>query len=354
MADLQKYFYVFHDNIKLVLSDEQELRDKRDEIIEQLKENLKQETELNFETFNQGSYAMKTGIKALDKGDYDIDVGILFSLQEKEDEDPIEMKNTVFNALQEFEDVKIKIPCVTVKFENENENSPNYHVDFAIYAKDDLENYYIAKGKSQSLAENKLWEECDPKELIKIIKEVFNSQDERRQFRRIIRYLKRWKDLKFKGQVNRPTGIGLTIAAVEKFEPCYTEDNVSFNKKFNDLKALRIFVDKMIQDFQSVCENDESGVRLKVILPTKPFNDIYSKVTLNQMKDFKSKLENLRDNLIEAEKLVDTREACELIMSELGEDFPVPTEDETAEVMQKAILSNTSSAKDEFSSETRF
>ncbi|MER2189630.1 MAG: nucleotidyltransferase [Solibacillus sp.] len=344
MADVQKYFLDFHDSIKIVMDDNKELKEKRDEIIELIKANLKNETSTNFETFNQGSYAMKTGIKAFDEGDYDIDVGIIFSLN-KEQEKPVALKQVVSNALnEEFEDVKIKTPCVTVKFENEVEENRNYHVDFAVYIKDENDNMYLAKGKLGSKEENKFWEDSDPKELLKKVQDAYSVECERKQFRRVIRYLKRWKDLKFKHQVNRPTGIGLTVAALDKFELNYTLDLVSFNRKYNDLGALKSFVTNMINGFNYVYENDEYGYRLKVNLPTKPFTDVYQNVSLKQMGDFKSKLENLKAVIIEAENCVDPKEACELLAKEFGEDFPIPDEEETAQSKNKAILTNTSSA----------
>lgn len=347
MADVQKYFLSFHDAIKIVVDENNELKEKRDEILELISSNLKKETEASFETFNQGSYAMKTGIKALDGGDYDIDVGVIFDL-DKEDEkyqDPINVKNIVFNALNdEFDDVKMKVPCVTVKFENEEEDNRNYHVDFAIYSKNENGEIFLAKGKPTSLNENKIWEESDPKELLKKMKESYGLKFERMQFRRIIRYLKRWKDLKFKNQVNRPTGIGLSNAALEKFELSYTLDPVSMSRTYNDLDALKKFVNSMINDFDYVYENGEWGYRLKVFLPTKPFTDVYEKISLKQMSDFKSKLEKMKQSLNDAETTVDPKEACELLVKEFGDDFPIPDEEETAQSKKKAILTNTSSA----------
>ena len=63
------------------------------------------------------------------------------------------------------------------------------HVDVAVYAKED-ENYFLAKAKEFSAPENRCWEEADPK----VLKEKINSHvadsDDRKQFRRCIRYLK--------------------------------------------------------------------------------------------------------------------------------------------------------------------
>ncbi|MGJ3502445.1 hypothetical protein, partial [Piscirickettsia salmonis] len=78
MAKLQKEFLQFHDEIKLGTYDEnQTLRDKRDLLVDELKEKLKDEQlpgtdqKLTFTKMDQGSYAMNTGIKP-DSDDYDI------------------------------------------------------------------------------------------------------------------------------------------------------------------------------------------------------------------------------------------------------------------------------------------
>ena len=69
MVNLQDAFLEFHDNIKL--DDENEtLREKRDILLKVLKDHISDEA-ASYSTFNQGSYAMGTGIKP-DNGDYDI------------------------------------------------------------------------------------------------------------------------------------------------------------------------------------------------------------------------------------------------------------------------------------------
>ena len=67
--NLQKEFIEFHDNIKL--EDENEtLREKRDILLNKLKKNISEEA-ASYTHFNQGSYAMGTGVKPED-GDYDM------------------------------------------------------------------------------------------------------------------------------------------------------------------------------------------------------------------------------------------------------------------------------------------
>ncbi|WP_149847198.1 cyclic GMP-AMP synthase DncV-like nucleotidyltransferase [Paenibacillus sp. 37] len=78
MPHNQSQFEDFHDSIKL--SDESTiLKEKRDIIIERLSEKMPAAAK-SYTTFNQGSYAMKTGIKPLDGKNYDIDLGPYFKM----------------------------------------------------------------------------------------------------------------------------------------------------------------------------------------------------------------------------------------------------------------------------------
>ncbi|WEA41643.1 nucleotidyltransferase domain-containing protein [Lysinibacillus fusiformis] len=348
VVQLQKYFEEFHETIKLNYDDNSYLRETRDEIIEVLKKELKEQVSVNFTTFNQGSYAMFTGIKAMDLGDYDIDVGVIFEIDKEEYTNPIEVKEWIYNALKNsYEDVEMKRPCVTVKFPSTRKEERNIHVDFAVYSQKNQNSYnYIAKGKLNSSVENRVWEICEPKELLDKIKNNLEDTNERRQFRRIIRYMKRWKDNKFKNQVNRPTGIGLTVAGLNYFNPNYTKDIFKNEKKFNDFEALENFVNNMINAFKSVYEDGVFGSRLHIYLPTQPYNDIYEGMSLKQMEDFKEKLINLLNIIIEVKDEIDPKVACEKLSKEFGDDFPIPEDSETAERKNIAILNNTSSAFD--------
>ena len=107
MAHLQTQFDDFHETIKL--DDENEtLREKRQIILDKLKSNISKDAK-SYTTFNQGSYAMHTGIKPIN-GEYDIDVGLWFEMS-KDDVKPVDAKLWAFNALENHTDsVVIKIP----------------------------------------------------------------------------------------------------------------------------------------------------------------------------------------------------------------------------------------------------
>lgn len=345
MANMQKYFNKFHEKIKLEYDDNKVLREKRDEILEELKVKLMEDSR-SVRVFHQGSYSMHTGIKALDKGDYDIDVGLIFEVDIDEYSNPIDVKKWVYDNLKDkYTDITMKKPCVTIEFESEQEDERNYHVDFAIYAENpDSDTRYLAKGRLHSSKENRSWEESEPEELVKKIKENYEDKDDRSQFRRVIRYLKRWKDLQFKDQINRPSGIGITLGALEYFQPYIGRDLFSGDIIVNDLDATEHFVSRLIDNFEWTFHDDELAERLKIVVPTKPNTDVYDGMTNLQMEEFKSKLETLLENLKEAMAEVDPISACETLSESFGDDFKIEDETEVAKKKKRTMIPSHSSA----------
>lgn len=344
MANVHKHFTAFHDTIKL--DDENEiLRSKRDIILGKLKKNISTDAK-SYETFNQGSYAMSTGVKPID-GEYDIDVGIKFKMS-KDEAEPLISKNWIFKALDgHTKSVKIKTPCITVTYQEKGE--PSYHVDLAVYAIENTDGkWYLAKGKPGSLPENKKWEVSGPMELINVIRDHFSNLDDRTQFRRVIRYLKRWRDVKFpQSGYSKPTGIALTCAANEWLNPSKTLIDITANKyQYDDLKCLINLVSAIINNFTLVWDEDESKFkyRLSIKLPVAPSCDLCEKMTNKQMGNLKDKLETLLVALQFAVDEVDPVEACKKIQIEFGDDFPVPSPETTAERKSIAITTTSSSA----------
>ena len=194
MVNLQSEFMDFHNTIKLDIENAT-LREKRDILLKKLKEKISEDA-ASYTSFNQGSYAMGTGIKP-DDGDYDIDVGLKFDIDHNDYSDPIEVKKWVKDALDgHTKKVVIRRSCVTVTYQEDGEDA--YHVDFAVYAANNPDGkLYIAKGKENSKPENRYWEESDPQELIDLINSVFDDADDRMQFKRVIRYSKKWKNQHF-------------------------------------------------------------------------------------------------------------------------------------------------------------
>lgn len=353
MAEVQRYFKNFHERIRLKnLAENAILREKRDIVLDKLRERLQKlfeergETAPTFTHFNKGSYAMNTGVVPIDC-DYDIDVGLLFDIHIDDYPDPVVVKQWVYEALDGHTDnVVIKQPCVTVYYHLKGE--PIYHIDLAVYARtgNSAGNIYLARGKPHSSQERRVWQLDDPMGLTEIIRNRFDNEDERKQFRRIIRYLKRWKNIQFPLDGNAaPMGIGITVAAYYWFLPQRTLIDAFQNKyKDDDLKALSVFVNSLINNFRLTYNDDEFAERLNVQLPVQPYNDLFEKMTNLQMLNFKQKLKSLRTVLDEATQETDPVKACKKLQKQFGDDFPVPEISETAQQRSPAIVSSSASA----------
>lgn len=352
MANVQPQFEQFHEAIKLRRFGENEiLRDKRDIIRRKLEKRLPQvfedhdEEVPEFRFRDQGSYEFGTGVKPLD-GDYDIDQGLYFTMSSDSYPDPVVLKKSVYTALfGHTANVRIRRSCVTVSYQEDGE--PIYHVDIAIYVDGSEEpdgKARLAKGHENSADEYRVWELSEPQALIDLIEGKF-TDNHRAQFRRVIQYLKRWRDENFSLDGHAaPLGIGLTVAAYYDLNCRYSD---YFTGKPDDRAALRDLVATILGRFITV-EADlgtpQPNRRFSLLLPVEPHNDLFERMTDAQMTVLETKLSQLQDALDAAEDAVDPVLACRGLRNVFGEDFPVPPPEETAKKHARAIVSSSSSA----------
>lgn len=327
MTNVQTYFNKLNETIKRSYNGNRHLREKRDLLLDDLRDGLQRYFQTadvgtpKFDMFNQGSYEMSTGIQPLPREDYDIDVGLIFHLS-KYDYLPARVKRWVYEALDTGNrKVKCKRSCVRVQYHRKGKEL--YHVDLAIYAENPFNRdnqIYLAKGFLGSAPKNQIWEPADPHGLMENFRRKFQGQDgNREQFRRIIRYLKRWKDFKFRADGHaRPTGIAITACALNWFRTEKRYNLSDAKNDYDDLTALKNLVQEIIYQF------DPWTGRINVKLPVPPYNDLFKKMGNRQMEVFKSRLEALRDSLKQVELTVDTSTSCHLLRDVFGADFPTP------------------------------
>jgi len=145
--------------------------------------------------------------------------------------------------------------------------------------------------------------------------------------------------VKFQG-ARAPVSIALTVAALYWFKP-----NFGTSGKPGDLLAMLDWVKAILAQFtQDYRQDDGLHLRLKVALPVEPYSDLMAKRTAAQMKDFKEKLEALRDALQTAYDEELPEEACKLLKKQFGDDFKVPEKSETAKTVKAAVISTGNSA----------
>ena len=353
MANVQTQFDTFHSAIRLGrFKKEKQLRDKRNVIRRRLRANLpdvfKKYNEPNLvPTFmNQGSYKMNTGIKPLaGSSGYDIDQGVYFETpKDGIYASPVTLKKRVQEALNGLtDDIKIRRPCVTV-FYKANGTERAYHVDLAIYSargsnKDGKD--YLATGRAGSSADDQEWKVSDPTGLQhELFRQFKDDNAGRQQFRRAIRFIKRWKDEKFSSDGNgAPRGIGLTLNAHYGFQPVYSD---YATRKTDDLGAMRKLVDDMLSRFsyQWRAKKKEYGQCIVADLPVEPWSDVYENMTLAQMTTFESKLKELKESLDYAHTEVEPDKACERLRKVFGSDFPVPAKSDSAQRTKAGVASS--------------
>lgn len=344
MANIQKQLEDFHDKIKLGrLKENAELRDKRDKITKKVKEGLEKYFEdkgmdiPSIEFIAQGSYAIDTGIKPID-GNYDIDEGVIISLNKEEYEDnPTKFKEIVRDIMLTHTSIppEIKKPCVTITY-SENEE-PKYHVDLPIYLKSSNdENLYLSWGNETSKI-NKEWQLSDPEGLNNHIRNAFSGED-KKQFKRIVRYLKKWKDKVFASETSdgTPPSIGITLIAADKLKALKKTNKITGKEEYNDLEAMKLLVDDIISLFSCKYYIDEEEFlhTIEYNLPVGNKGDVFSKMTNKKMNSFYNKVLKLQTALEYAINETDPTMACKELVKYFGDDLKIP---ESAENRYKTV-----------------
>lgn len=313
---IQRNFRKFHDVIKLGREDikYQDARKKDDSIFDDLKAAFKEAGHPVIETFIQGSLKTATTIKH-QKNDFDIDRAMVIDAVTAPD-DPVEVKKLVCSVLEKrgFKNAKIKMPCVTADYA-----SLNLHIDIVVYRKNG-DSYELAVGKRNSGDAVKVWSPSDPKGLIDNINDKSNyigsSEDKLSQYKRLVRYMKRWRDEKFEDTVRKKVySIGITVMLKEQFKPVMDDEG-----KPDDLQALRNTVAAILNGgyFKALVYDNR---RVEVNLPVKPFRDIFDNSSVATGTQFWNKLNAMLRKLDKALAEDSLKKQCDILRELFGNDF---------------------------------
>lgn len=302
MPDLNSEFRKFHDAIKLDWDDElADLRDKRDDVLDTLFANLPANVTKPVR-FNQGSYAMHTGVVPIN-GDYDIDVALELDLDIADHPSPVAVKRWVYDALAKYPSVEMREPCVTVWW-HDTAGNPQSHVDLAIYATHGNDTH-LARGKLGASRDLQEWEPADPRFLLDRVNSQPADPKHRDQMHRVIRYLKRWKDHRFSASgEDAPRGIALTACGLEWFQPHEKE------------------IDALLGLVQSI---HRQGTGIRARLGVKPYSDLFAAMNDSQRRNFNARIGELMQALEKAKAEPSPQAAAEQLRRQFGDEFPLPS-----------------------------
>lgn len=288
MAKMNAEFKKFDRSIKLSDAKVKELKTSRDAIRESLKEWFRNNGKGTVKFCMQGSMAMKTVISPLDEDDYDIDDGIYLEgvdLLAEGCPAATTVHSWVMKAVsdQTSYDPTDKNTCVRVPYAH------GYHVDIPIYALDG-DSAYLAHKRDG-------WVNSDAKDFKDWLREKSLGDS---QLRRIIRYLKRWKDY---CSVDLK-GIEITILACEHYESALGRDD----------DALRYTVANII---------DALDVDFACRKPVAPWEDLFEGCSDTKRATIILRLSTLYKALVFANETDDAHIASKKLRAYFGDDFPL-------------------------------
>lgn len=316
---LQKKFEEFNTNIHLTRESDEyyQARKKDDSITDAIKTRFKEEGYAVVESFIQGSLSTFTTIKPVEE-DFDIDRAIVIS-NEKAPYNPLTPKKIVLEILENrgFKNAKIKKPCVTAVYQ-----SIDLHIDIPIYSLDENGNYKLAVGKSDSTKE---WSDSDPKGLTDWVNNFdmyyFHQNEHRNQFRRLVRYIKKWRNETFSDEIkSKLFSIGLTIMIKQCFQSSIDIDGIP-----DDLIALKNTVSHILLFGNYLISDGKGGYKIRVALPVSPYRDIYNDAGSSERgTQFYNKLSALNSKLQDViDENGNLKKQCEILNKQFGNDFPL-------------------------------
>lgn len=288
MADMNSAFIKFGDSIKLSKAKRSELCLSRDAIRETVRSSFS-DSDRSVKFCMQGSIAMSTTVNPIDEDDYDLDDGAY--LCDYEDADEGEWPSTsaahkwVKDAVegQTSASPKDKNTCVRIPYKH------GYHIDMPIYIMKD--------GTAHLAHKSQGWIKSDAKEFRNWFSDKCKLNDG--QLRRVVRYLKRWKDccgVELKG-------IELTILAASNFNEA----------KGRDDDSLRYTVEGIIESLDGSFECKK---------PVEPFEDLFEGFSQTKMDNVMKALRKLLSNLESAHETISEKEASDKLRASFGDSFP--------------------------------
>lgn len=297
--DTNKLFSVFNSIIKLNDSKISKLKTNRKALRDKIREHFKSNGWEVPKFYSQGSFPLNTNLNPINRttanGDvqenYDLDDGVYFICQKSDRKEPITYHDRIIKAVEGHADrVVDKTTCVRVVY------ADGHHID--------LPSYWIGTdGDIPLLAhKSKGYIESDPKAFKDWVENEISNANSNGQLRRIIRYLKAWKDHRENqnNNIKLPSGFILTILACQNFSSNSCDD-LSLKATVENIKKT---LDSSFTCYRPTMPKDEE-------LLESYSEDIFLK-----------ELGNLIDNAKKALESDNKNEASEFWRKVFGDRFP--------------------------------
>jgi hypothetical protein len=279
MSDCHNDFLKLNSAISLNEGEKQKLRTSRDAIASKIKNHFKSKGYSVPEFKGQGSFSMNTSVRPT-SGYYDLDLGVyLKGLGTDPDDWPRteSIHNLIFNAVDGHTSITPirKSTCVRVVYKSPyiDKGDLSYHIDLPVYAY--KESFWSEEVKTViALKGDRQWSEySDPAKFTSWFFDCCKANTyDQDQLKRLVKYLKTWKD-HTPEYPKMPSGMILTVLAAKNFKPG-KRDDVSFIetvKNFFNLLEWRFSIEK----------------------PVEPFNNLAKGMTDNEIDNFMERMEKL-------------------------------------------------------------
>lgn len=317
MAKASNYFFDGNDATRQTLHrritpsntqyDEQEAR--WNALADFIKPKLTEASGYPIRSWLQGSYKFGTQVRPTHKSDeFDIDLGIYYcweGLPDEGDFGPKALKQMVQEALEAFaagndDVVEVVVPpktrCCRIRFKGD------FHIDVPCYHLDD-------KRDARALAtEDDTWEESDPKALYKWFTSEFDDYV-RNRVRRLVRYMKAWAALKFRGENDRPASVLLTVLVAQAVS------DLDEDLPGSEDEALDVVLRKV---YETVSEGQD------VRNPVDPDENLAGRMSVDQWDAFVDRLKQFSEIATQAVEADDELSACTLWSESFEHLFPLP------------------------------
>lgn len=310
MSNCHEDFIKFNRSISLNTNELKKLERSRDAIKSRIVNYFKSKRYKTPEFRGQGSFSMGTGIRPLE-GYYDLDMGIyLHGLGTDSDNWPVTetIHSLIYKAVEGHTTTKpvSKSTCIRVIYKSPylDKGDISYHIDLTVYAFE--ESFWSGRKTVIGFKGDKQWSESsDPQKFTEwFFKQCnLNSRDPD-QLKRIVKYLKAWKENQ-PSYPKMPSGMILTVLAAKNFKP-NLRDDIAF------IETVAEFYDLI-------------GWSFSIKKPTEPFNNLAYLMSDAEDGNFMDRLDKLVEIGKKAVESSGRRQSLEYWNRIFGKQFTITT-----------------------------